>query len=75
MIITRRAKSSDSKDFGSLSTGSVFSLDSDLSDPKVLYLKVGSGHAFQLPLPVYKLSFSKDAIVTKYKANLVIEEM
>jgi hypothetical protein len=75
MIITRRSKSLDKKDFGSLAAGSVFSLDSDLTDNKQLYLKVGSGYAYHLPLPVYKLSFSKDTPVTKYKANLVVEEM
>lgn len=75
MIIIRREKSLNRKDFGSLPAGSVFSLDSDLSDQKQLYLKVGSNYAIHLPRPVHKLSFSKDAPVTKYKANLVVEEM
>lgn len=75
MIITRREKSLDKKDFGSLPAGAVFSLDSEAADNKQLYLKVGSGHAYRLPLPVHKLSFSKDAPVTKYKVNLVVEEM
>lgn len=75
MIITRREKSLNRKDFGSLPSGSVFSLDSDLSDQKQLYLKLWSNYAVHLPRPVHRLSFSKDEPVTKYKTNLVVEEM